>query len=148
MLTHCQAIADDPDLITVWTGSNDLIAGRDPAVFAAQLGQMLTDLRQRTRATVYVADLPDLTQAPYDIDDCSRIQIGPVSHGRLSLGPISTVPNGGGPGLDVHLLANDVRIDSVYQVAAGSFQLGINGRPDDLNAVLADLVYTPDADYY
>ena len=106
------------------------------------------DVRTITVDTLTGAALCDLTQIPYDIDDCSRIQIGPVSHGRLSLGPINAIPNGDGNGGTVYMLANNVRIDNDYQVAAGSFTLGINGEPDDLNAILADLVYTPDPGYY
>jgi lysophospholipase L1-like esterase len=59
-----QAIASDPDVVTVWTGPNDVIAGRDPDVFAAQLDGLLAELRARTDAQVFVGDLPDLTRAP------------------------------------------------------------------------------------
>jgi lysophospholipase L1-like esterase len=58
------AIAADPDVVTLWTGANDLVGGADPEVFAAALDALLAALVSETRATVYVGDLPDLTQAP------------------------------------------------------------------------------------
>lgn len=59
-----EAIASNPDVVTVWTGSNDLIAGANPDAFAASLGQLLGGLAQQTDALVCVADLVDLSQAP------------------------------------------------------------------------------------
>ena len=90
----------------------------------------------------------DLSQAPYDINDCSRIQLSGVSHGRLYMGAISTIANGPGTGDDVYLLPSGARIDGEYQVAEGSFSLGINGTPTQLNDALADLVYTPHDGYH
>ena len=90
----------------------------------------------------------DLTQSPYDDDDCSRLQLSGVQSGRISMGAISTIDDGEGPGLDVHLLPSGARIDNLYQVAEGSYSLGINGTPAQLQAALDDLVYTPDDGYY
>lgn len=59
-----QAVEADPEIITVWTGSNDLIAGMSPEAFGAQLNTLLSDLRNRTGAQIFVGDLVDLTQAP------------------------------------------------------------------------------------
>ncbi len=98
----------------------------------------------------------------YDIDDCSRVQLD-VGHGRLHLGGITTElrdhladPDGAGPLVagspnpndPVYFLPSGATIDSEYQTADGSLSIGINGRPDQLNAALADLVYTPDAGYW
>ena len=58
------AVAADPDVVTVWTGSNDLIAGQSAATFGAQLDTLLGELRRRTRALVFVGDLADMTRAP------------------------------------------------------------------------------------
>ena len=58
------ALASDPDVVTVWTGANDLIGGDDPDAFALALRGLLGQLVDGTDATVYVGNLPDLTQAP------------------------------------------------------------------------------------
>lgn len=58
------AIAVAPDVVTLWTGANDLVGGRSPDLFAGQLDQILAALRSRTRAQIFVGDLPDLAQAP------------------------------------------------------------------------------------
>lgn len=59
-----QALADDPDVVTLWTGANDVVSGDSPDAFAAQLSVLLGALADGTHARVYVADLPDLTQEP------------------------------------------------------------------------------------
>lgn len=59
-----QAVETGPEIVTVWAGSNDLIAGASPEAFGAQLGRLLGDLRDRTGAQVFVGDLVDLTRAP------------------------------------------------------------------------------------
>jgi lysophospholipase L1-like esterase len=58
------AVDASPDIVTVWTGANDLIGGDDPDAFAAQLDTLLRTLKTSTTAEVFVGDLPDLTQAP------------------------------------------------------------------------------------
>jgi lysophospholipase L1-like esterase len=58
------AIASDPDIVTVWTGSNDLIAGVAVEAFRGHLDRLLGDLSTRTTAQVFVADLVDLQNAP------------------------------------------------------------------------------------
>ena len=66
-----QTIAANPDLVTVWTGSNDIWAGADPATFEAGLRTLLQQLRAHTHAMVFVGDLPDLTKAPLFISEPS-----------------------------------------------------------------------------
>ena len=58
------AVASDPDIVTVWTGSNDVIRGQTPEAFATALDQLLGDLTTRTDAIVFVGDLACLTRAP------------------------------------------------------------------------------------
>lgn len=58
------AIASDPDVVTLWVGSNDVIGGRDPKDFRAGLDTILSELRARTSAQVFVGDLADLSKAP------------------------------------------------------------------------------------
>lgn len=53
-----------PDIVTVWTGANDVIAGRLVADFEPALDKMLTQLRSDTRAFVVIANIPDLTKLP------------------------------------------------------------------------------------
>jgi len=59
-----RAIDARPRIVTLWTGSNDVIRGATVDAFAASLDGLLSDLQSRTSATVFVADLADLTKAP------------------------------------------------------------------------------------
>ena len=87
-----------------------------------------------------------LSEAPYAIDDCSRVQLQLNDHGLLSLGAIT--PEDDGSGGDAYLLNGlDVRIESLYVEAAGSLSLAINGTPENLNLALERLVFTPDDGY-
>lgn len=67
-----EALASDPDVVTVWTGANDLIGGDDPDAFAVELAHLLGALKDGTDAEIYVGDLPDLTQAPLFSDGSDR----------------------------------------------------------------------------
>lgn len=58
------AIVTDPDVVTIWTGPNDIIAGANADVFATHLDLLLRELKQNTQAIVFVANVIDLTQAP------------------------------------------------------------------------------------
>jgi acyl-CoA thioesterase-1 len=53
-----------PDLVTMWTGANDVIAGRLVADFEPALGGILARLRDDSDAFVVIANLPDLTRLP------------------------------------------------------------------------------------
>jgi lysophospholipase L1-like esterase len=53
-----------PDIVTVWTGTNDVIAGRLAVDFEPDLGNLLARLRADTQAFVVIADIPDLTSLP------------------------------------------------------------------------------------
>ena len=112
------------------------------------------DVRSIVVNTLTGAQGCDLTAPPYDIDDCSRLQIGPISHGRLKAGNTSKIEDGdgdpmtNGTGDDVYLLPSGARIENDYQVAKGSYYLAINGTPQQLNDAMEALVYTPDLGYY
>lgn len=54
----------EPGLVTVWTGANDIIAGRLVADFEPDLANLLARLRADTRAIVVIANIPDLTRLP------------------------------------------------------------------------------------
>lgn len=58
------ALAHQPDLVTIWTGPNDIIQGSDVADFEASLSTILNQLRNETSAFVVVANIPDLTALP------------------------------------------------------------------------------------
>jgi lysophospholipase L1-like esterase len=62
-----------PNLVTLWTGANDLIAGDDPREFQADLRFILQNLRKTTAAVIVVANLPDLTKLPRFRDQPSPI---------------------------------------------------------------------------
>ena len=57
-------IATNPTIVTVWTGSNDVIGGQSAVAFGSQLDSLLAELSSRTQALVFVGDLADLTQTP------------------------------------------------------------------------------------
>jgi acyl-CoA thioesterase I len=59
----------DPDLVTVWTGANDVIRGEDADDFADELEAIFERLRDRTDGVIVAANIPDLTQLPRFRDD-------------------------------------------------------------------------------
>jgi len=54
----------EPDLVTVWTGANDVIQGRDADDFEGELEGIFERLRDRTDDVIVAANIPDLTQLP------------------------------------------------------------------------------------
>jgi lysophospholipase L1-like esterase len=50
-----------PDLVTVWTGANDVIRGEQVDAFETALEQMFERLDDRTEAVIVAANVPDLT---------------------------------------------------------------------------------------
>ncbi len=62
-----------PDLVTLWTGANDLIAGDDPQRFQADLRFILQNLRKSTPGLIVIANLPDLTKLPRFRDQLSAV---------------------------------------------------------------------------
>jgi acyl-CoA thioesterase-1 len=56
-------LGPEPDVVTVWLGANDLIAGVDPGDFEEELDNLLDEF-DGSGATVAIADLPDLTRLP------------------------------------------------------------------------------------
>lgn len=58
-----------PDIVTLWTGANDLTQGRTPEDFGADLDAILELLRRETSALIFVGDLPDLTALPRFVED-------------------------------------------------------------------------------
>lgn len=59
-----QQLGTKANLITVWTGANDLVHGDDPRTFQEDLRFLLRTLRDSVSQTIVIANLPDLTQLP------------------------------------------------------------------------------------
>jgi acyl-CoA thioesterase I len=59
----------EPDLVTVWTGANDVIQGRDADDFEDDLENIFERLRDRTDGVIVAANIPDLTSLPRFRDD-------------------------------------------------------------------------------
>ena len=51
-------------LVTLWTGANDLVNGDDPKVFQEDLRAMLGIVKSDISKTIVIANLPDLTKLP------------------------------------------------------------------------------------
>jgi hypothetical protein len=70
-----QAITLNPSLILLWIGNNDVLGaalnGGNPALitpradFQAQFTTLLTELRQKTKAAIVMANIPYVTDIPY-----------------------------------------------------------------------------------
>lgn len=58
------AIAQRPSLVTVWLAVNDLNATIDPSSYAEALGRIVDGLVQRTSATIFIGNVPDLRPVP------------------------------------------------------------------------------------
>jgi lysophospholipase L1-like esterase len=54
----------EPNLVTVWTGANDVIHGADVDDFEDALEDMFERLRERTDGVIVAANIPDLTELP------------------------------------------------------------------------------------
>jgi len=71
------AIAQNPNLVSVWLAVNDLNATIQPASFADALRQILDGLVQKTGATIFVGNVPDLRTVPvYASADKARLLAG------------------------------------------------------------------------
>jgi lysophospholipase L1-like esterase len=58
------ALDSAPDLVTVWLAVNDYGARVPLEPYLADLGTLMGDLRSKTRATVLVGNVPDLSALP------------------------------------------------------------------------------------
>ena len=71
------AIAQKPNLVSVWLAVNDLNATIEPASFADALGQIVDSLVQKTGAAIFVGNVPDLRAVPvYANVDKARLLAG------------------------------------------------------------------------
>ena len=58
------AVSREPTLITIWLTVNDLNAGVAPAQYGTTLDALLDLLVQRTQATIFIGNVPDLRAVP------------------------------------------------------------------------------------
>ncbi len=58
------AASENPELVTVFVGSNDIVRGISLEDFRNDTSEILTTLAQDTDALVVIATIPDLTQLP------------------------------------------------------------------------------------
>jgi lysophospholipase L1-like esterase len=71
------AIAQRPNVISVWLAVNDLNATIEPASFADSLRQIVDGLVRNTGATIFVGNVPDLRAVPvYAGADKARLLAG------------------------------------------------------------------------
>ena len=71
------AIAQRPNVVSVWLAVNDLNATIEPASFADSLRQIVDGLVQKTGATIFVGNVPDLRAVPvYAGADKARLLAG------------------------------------------------------------------------
>ena len=54
----------EPNLVTVWTGANEVVRGEDADDFEDALEDMFERLRDRTDGVIVAANIPDLTELP------------------------------------------------------------------------------------
>ena len=59
-----QALAQEPDLVTVWLNVNDIIRGVSPDLYERQLGQLVRALRRGGATRVLVANTPRIDLLP------------------------------------------------------------------------------------
>lgn len=101
------------DLVTLWTGANDLVNGDDPKQFQEQLRALLGIVKADISRTIVVANLPDLTMLP-------RFRASPsaaVTQARIDAfnrAIAEETRSAGGALVDLH--ASPVRDDLVFDV--------------------------------
>jgi lysophospholipase L1-like esterase len=54
----------EPNLVTVWTGANDLVQAADVDDFEDEVEDIFDGLRDRTDGVIAAANIPDLTELP------------------------------------------------------------------------------------
>src|SRR5207237_928100 len=87
------AIAQKPSLVSVWLAVNDLNATIEPASFADALGQIVDDLVQKTGATIFVGNVPDLRAVPvYAGVDKARLLAGIQAYNDVIAGIAARSP--------------------------------------------------------
>jgi acyl-CoA thioesterase I len=94
------AIDSDPDVVTVWLAVNDLNARVPLERYSAELDTLLGALREQTRATVFVANVPDVARVPV-YQQLDREQVG-REVGRWNAAIARAVEKNGAHLVDLH----------------------------------------------
>ncbi len=101
------------ELVTLWTGANDLVNGDDPKQFQQELRGLLGIVKEDISRTIVVANLPDLMMLP-------RFRTSPspsVTRARIEAFNrviAEETRSAGGALVDLH--ASPVRDDLVFDV--------------------------------
>lgn len=101
------------NLVTVWTGANDLVNGDEPTLFREDLRALLAIVKNDISRTIVVANLPDLTMLPRfrTVPSPSVTAARIESFNRVIAEETRTA---GGTLIDLH--ASPVRDDLVFDV--------------------------------
>ena len=101
------------DLVTVWTGANDLVRGDDPKTFRQDLRSILQMLRDNVSDKIVIGNLPDLPRLP-------RFQAAPdprVTSARVTAYNDAIAQEARDVGASVvDLFAQPVREDLIFDV--------------------------------
>ena len=101
------------NLVTIWTGGNDLVHGDDPKRFHEDLRFILQNVKKDISSTIVIANLPDLAQLPR-----FRQNPNPVVPSSAFVNLIRPSPQKRGPLTRpmVDLFVQPVRQDLVFDV--------------------------------
>lgn len=58
------AVEEEPDLVTVFAGGNDIVDGDLAETFEEDLDKLLSTLKEKTQAKIFIATLPNLVALP------------------------------------------------------------------------------------
>lgn len=58
------AVEEEPDLVTIFAGGNDIVDGDLAETFEEDLDKLLSTLEEKTQARVFIATLPNLVALP------------------------------------------------------------------------------------
>jgi acyl-CoA thioesterase-1 len=66
------AVEIDPKLVTIFVGGNDIVSGRTIEAFEEDVQDILSELTEKTGASIFIANLPDMTQLPTFLEEPDR----------------------------------------------------------------------------
>jgi lysophospholipase L1-like esterase len=101
------------DVVTLWTGGNDLVNGDDPKQFQEQLRGLLGIVKEDISRTIVVANLPDLTTLPR-FRTSPNPSVTPARIDAFNRAIAEETRLAGGALVDLH--ASPVREDLVFDV--------------------------------
>ena len=101
------------DLVTLWTGANDLVNGDDPKQFQQELRGLLGIVKEHISRTIVVANLPDLTMLPR-FRTSPNPSVTPARIEAFNRAIAEETRSAGGALVDLH--ASPVRDDLVFDV--------------------------------